>query len=102
MGRTHAGGVSQDMGLVFRARGVRTTLLGLALMAAWTIIVFYLRKSDPAWLINALLWSGEILFFWGAAQFISTNVRRTFRETRLGDRRTVSPGRRASDEEPRT
>jgi hypothetical protein len=80
-----------------RMRGVGTILFGLACLAVWMLITLYSGWALDSRVLEALLWTGEVLFFWGLAQYLYWGMRRVYRQTRTGDRRIPKAGRRATD-----
>jgi hypothetical protein len=80
-----------------RTRGVGTLLFGLFCLVVWTVVTLYSNLKVNSRLLEGVLWTGEVLFFWGAAQYLYWGARRVYRQTRTGDRRVPQAGRRATD-----
>ena len=79
------------------SRGVAAICIGVAAMLLWSALAFYSGLRIAPKVMEGLLWTGEVLFFWGCAQYLYWNVRRIYRQLRIGDRRLPQGGRRSTD-----
>lgn len=79
------------------SRGFAAICVGVCAMLLWTVLALYSGLKISPRLLDGLLWTGEVLFFWGCAQYLYWNVRRIYRQLRIGDRRLPTGGRRSSD-----
>lgn len=78
-------------------QGFGAICVGVVAMVLWTVLALYSGQNISPRALDAVLWTGEVLFFWGCAQYLYWNARRIYRQLRIGDRRLPSGGRRATD-----